>query len=87
MGIKHTKGPWEYDAEYVWVESFGAYVAAVGTAADGYLIAASPELLEALQWFVDNDNTDDQPYNQFWLDGLNKARAAIAKALGEQANG
>jgi hypothetical protein len=49
-------------------------------------------------WMVENDETNegDDPverlggqswneYNSYWLDGLNKARAAIAKATGEQA--
>jgi hypothetical protein len=46
--------------------------------------------LEALEWMVENDDTNegDEPverlggqswneYNAYWLDGLNKARAAI----------
>lgn len=61
------------------------------------LIAAAPELLEALIWMVENDDTyeGDTPLpdhsgatwneiNAFWIAGLNKARAAIAKASGEQ---
>jgi hypothetical protein len=54
------------------------------------------ELLEALEWMVDNDETyeGDEPLhnhgnrswneiNAYYIDGLNKARAAIAKAKGE----
>ena len=56
-----------------------------------------PELLEALIWMLENDETNegDEPveslggsswneYNSYWIDGLNKARAAIAKATGAE---
>lgn len=64
--------------------------------ANSRLIAAAPELLEALIWMVANDETNegDEPVesldgeswndcNKYWIDGLNRARAAIAKATGE----
>lgn len=51
------------------------------------------EMVEALQWFVDNDDTmeGDDPMpekgnlswdeiNAFWLAGLRRARAVLAKA-------
>jgi hypothetical protein len=54
------------------------------------------ELLEALKWMVENDETNegDTPVkslggaswneiNDYWISGLNKAKAAIAKATGE----
>lgn len=41
-------------------------------AANARLIAAAPELLEALKWAVDNPNDD-----AYWIE---QARAAIAKA-------
>ena len=46
-------------------------------AANARLIAAAPELLEALKWAVDNPNDD-----AYWIE---QARAAILKATGEQA--
>jgi hypothetical protein len=60
------------------------------------LDSVNAELLEALKWMVENDETNegDDPveclgghswneYNSYWINGLNKARAAIAKATGE----
>ena len=44
--------------------------------ANAHLRAAAPELLEALKWAVDNPNDD-----AYWIE---QARAAIAKATGEQ---
>lgn len=39
------------------------------------------ELLEALQWYVENDDTNiGQQGNEFWELGLDRARAAIANA-------
>lgn len=59
------------------------------------LDALNAELLEALVWMVENDDTfeGDEPvdrlggaswndYNAYWIAGLNRARAAIAKATG-----
>jgi hypothetical protein len=59
------------------------------------LHSVNAELLEALKWMVANDDTNegDDPverlggqswneYNSYWINGLNKARAAIAKAPG-----
>jgi hypothetical protein len=50
------------------------------------LIAAAPDLLEALVWYVENDDTNDTndtPYNEFYLNGLQRAKDAVAKATGE----
>lgn len=39
------------------------------------------ELLEALRWYVDNDDTNiGQEGNEFWELGLDRARTAIANA-------
>lgn len=58
---------------------------------------AAPDLLEALKWCVENDetNTGDVPLedhggrtwneiNEYWIDGLNRANSAIAKAEGQK---
>ena len=57
------------------------------------MLEVKDELLAALKWMVENDDTNegDEPverlggaswneYNEYWIDGLNKARAAINKA-------
>jgi hypothetical protein len=62
------------------------------------LIAAAPEMLAALKWFVENDDTNegDDPLpergglswdqiNAYYLEGKRKAIAAIAKAEGGEA--
>ncbi|MBC7149032.1 MAG: hypothetical protein H5U22_06600 [Rhizobium sp.] len=51
------------------------------------------ELVAALKWMIDNDETNegDEPLehhggrcwneiNAYWIDGLNRARAAVSKA-------
>lgn len=49
--------------------------------ANARLIAAAPELLEALKWYVENEDVNEgDPENEFWTNGLNRARAVIAKA-------
>jgi hypothetical protein len=91
MTTKHTPGPWklrlgtgvQYD--YIIETKAGALVAAYphysgatkkATKANARLIAAAPEMLEALQRLY-----KDFPYvNQ--ANGGMQARAAIAKAIG-----
>lgn len=40
------------------------------------------ELVGALQWYVETDEVSDMLGNEFWLEGRERARAAIAKATG-----
>jgi hypothetical protein len=41
------------------------------------------DLLAALEWYVENDDTNDTEDNRPWLDGRDRACAAIAKAKGQ----
>ena len=97
MNAKHTPGPWSLakvkndsgrithlvpiDSEKMSlltvVDDGETYFGAVYLDSDANLIAAAPELLEALKRAVDNPNDD-----AYWIE---QARAAIAKATGEQA--
>lgn len=91
MSAKHTPGPWVFDTSndgesvkasngnYIIEDVYHAdYVS--GSTADRRLIAAAPELLEALQDMVDYYGTASAD-----VEALTKARAAIAKATGQDA--
>lgn len=93
---KHTPGPWNYtmDKERGWdfklTADHGktAIVSGCGCCdspwvsceADARLIAAAPELLEALELVV---SFVDAGQGTWTVEEQNKARAAIAKAKGE----
>jgi hypothetical protein len=77
---EHTPGPWHYATTGPWLlgvfvgDDFIAGVAASDNhEANARLIAAAPALLEALEVLVNNAS----------LNNRRAARAAIAKALGE----
>lgn len=89
---KHTPGPWvmiggsivtdwKY-GEHLWVCSvYGALVRSKHEAnANADLIATAPELLEALETIIDRGDVD----SIFQKQTLAQARAAIAKARGQQ---
>jgi hypothetical protein len=94
--MKHTQGPWQVgyavddygDTEIIIekITSSGSLLVAVavggllGQEANARLIAAAPDLLAVLQELIDIEGP--QPGTATWAD---KARAAIAKATGEQA--
>ena len=94
--FKGTPGPWEVgeDGDVIWGpewEGRKTFVASVPfnktprTEADARLIAAAPELLEALEELMsdvlDIRGVDVEEYKP---EGFKRARAAIAKATGEQ---
>lgn len=86
----HAPGPWsarnEQDdgGKYAIQAANGIQVAlTIGNTstetANAHLIAAAPELLDALQWLIKLEESDGA------ADALAKARAAIAKATGATA--
>jgi hypothetical protein len=90
MTTKHTPGPWTYDKKdgsigtqdglTVTAGAYGYDIAC--SDADGVLMAAAPELLEALQSIVNfwDEQVPTVHVNEMHI----AARAAIAKATGEQ---
>ena len=96
-----TKGPWKISADGKFVSGADkdcrAFIAhlvvnsdtmfTIGRSeANACLIASAPDLLEALQDIVDSDGVP--PGNVGYIPKavkMERARAAIAKALGEQA--
>jgi hypothetical protein len=85
---QHTPGPWRYDYE---LDYCGEIIASNGTSIcsftdepstnDARLIAAAPELLEALQGMLDLlEDTSELSRKLAVMD----ARAAIAKATGKK---
>lgn len=98
-GVKHTRGPWEahktieahdgmpecwqIDAEHDAVCTT-QFCYAPNTEANARLIASAPDLLEALAVLV----TDcSQIWSEAEFPALKQARAAIARARGEQDGG
>ena len=41
------------------------------------------EILECLEWFIENDDTRDIPSNEYWIYGLERAREVVARQKGE----
>lgn len=87
MTTKHTAGPWRYELEKGFcgdiIASNGKIIASFidePSADDARLIAAAPELLEALRSLSELYNSDDGCKS---LPQYIAARVAIAKATGE----
>ena len=88
---KHTPGPWRFephsvDSNYMLIycsntPGEGDNVRGYCGAANARLIAAAPDLLEALQRLIESGDVRDAGE----AGALKQARAAIAKATGEQA--
>lgn len=96
---KHTPGPWFVgrmldpknapcvigDGDSVVAILPGEWNGCTYIESDAVLAAAAPDLLAALRWYVENDDTNvQQDGNEFYTAGLRRAEAAIAKATGEQ---
>ncbi len=76
MNAKHTPGPWRIEGQSICGNDINGFICTwSGYAADARLIAAAPELIEALERILNYDNIS--------LPVENIARAAIRKARGE----
>ena len=86
MNTKHTPGPWKV-ISVDWTPSGNARFEIEGICrtgiADARLISAAPELLEALQ-SAHMALIGYTHQNEITHNALEKARAAICKATGEQ---
>lgn len=83
---KHTPGPWEVDM-YGDVTANGEDVARIATTGecaerDARLIAAAPELLEALRPFISATLTPNGAVIGLMREDFERAAAAYAKAIG-----
>ncbi len=95
MTAKHTPGPWEVDHDAIYCAGSGDTIAEIDFARDEYsanarLIAASPDLLEALEAMVADCVALAESVDAGFWDAekhapVIKARTAIAKAKGERA--
>ena len=94
---KHDPGPWNFDGRFVGSghsksnicecrDHSGCWTDSVDAIANARLIAAAPELLDALQGFVSLLRAPSSPIRSRALAvEVEKGRALIAKATGEQA--
>lgn len=90
--IGHTQGPWSFDYQNdtgqnddCFVEWYGMDgVFKADRIEDARLIAAAPDLLEALEWAMDRIGYCQRTgANNKYCDQVDKANAAISKARGE----
>jgi hypothetical protein len=96
---QHTPGPWVLDSMgYICWQRMDTFTRSEGgiaklmrpsNEADGRLIAAAPDMLEALQYLI-QDRPGTESFDKWWEIRVQAARAAIAKAVGtnrDQATG
>lgn len=97
--MKHTPGPWSVNVigqhwnnkslkhiEVTFGQDGECICDTVYNPSDANLIAAAPDLLEALQWAMNRIGgyTHRTTTNGDFCDAVDRARAAISKALGEE---
>jgi hypothetical protein len=93
----HTPGPWEWQHDYESSPNWCSIMTKIGNKltyiadvyrgeADARLIAAAPDMLEALEALLPlaEDFYYDVNHGDEYVEQFVKARAAIAKAKGEQ---
>lgn len=77
-----TPSPWEVRDGFIYGADGDIVAEGYGYAGDDNLIAAAPELLEALIEMQRNGRK--QGWNDIYESSMEKTRLAIAKALGQQ---
>jgi hypothetical protein len=85
----HTKGPWKVISKVGWdavgPECGGVAICGLieNNPGNAYLIAAAPDLLEALEEIVVNAVKNYEGSMDIYPEAIDAARAAIRKAKGE----
>ena len=100
--MKHTPGPWMWDGDELWVRGHcgrPCYYMSITVdkgfehseelAATKLVIAAAPDLLEALEWLVNgcsgiSRSGEGVPSTDEYEESMRAAIAAIKKAKGEE---
>ena len=101
--MKHTPGPWKYERSphhtAVWLIDYATkknigethHYAAMGEVrsyeADARLIAAAPELLDAVFMLLGCTDLNTDDLDETSIEAIEMARQAIAKAEGRESNG
>ncbi|MEY1032655.1 hypothetical protein [Providencia stuartii] len=86
MEFKHAPAPWMATKREFFIELYddnGSYVGLTNSTANAHLIAAAPELLEALIELTESAKEAIDGLGDL-ADAIDTAKAAIAKALGQQ---
>lgn len=86
MELKHSPAPWMATKREFFIELYddnGSYVGLTNSTANAHLIAAAPELLEALIELTESAKEAIDGLGDL-ADAIDTAKAAIAKALGQQ---
>ncbi|MEX5886289.1 hypothetical protein AB6F64_08105 [Providencia hangzhouensis] len=86
MEFKHSPAPWMATKREFFIELYddnGSYVGLTNSTANAHLIAAAPELLEALIELTESAKEAIDGLGDL-SDAIDTAKAAIAKALGQQ---
>ena len=83
MSTSHTPGPWSLNTDWALVMHGKSEICAIhsGNMPDARLITAAPDLLEALEWALDQIDDDLDPDHQA---ALKAAHNALKRAKGQQ---
>lgn len=79
MRSDHKFTKWRASGSSVWSD-FGCIAVSIASPQDAALIAAAPDLLEAIEELIEEVEND---CHEGWSHGFQMARAAIAAARGE----
>ena len=93
MTTQHTPGPWFANDSLQLFAETGQHIASLDSSTEGFeggtlyanarLIAAAPDLLAAVQHLLATMSITDEEGLLEFAEPVAKARAAIAKAIGE----